>query len=83
MFEYMRAYAEINLDNIKYNVENIQRRIGRDTKILAIIKADGYGHGSIPIAFISPSRLWNSSEVSFSLRHISSRRNLPCTLIAG
>ncbi len=58
MFEYMRAYAEINLDNIKYNVENIQRRIGRDTKILAIIKADGYGHGSIPIAkFLSREKL--------------------------
>ncbi len=58
MFENMRAYAEINLDNIKSNVINIQRRIGEKTKILAIIKADGYGHGSIPIAhFLSREKL--------------------------
>lgn len=58
MFENMRAYAEIDLDNIRYNVENIQRRIGEKTKILAIIKADGYGHGSIPVArFLSRHEL--------------------------
>lgn len=58
MFENMRAYAEINLDNIKFNVMNIQQRIGEKTKILAIIKADGYGHGSIPIArFLSREKL--------------------------
>lgn len=58
MFENMRAYAEINLDNIKSNVINIQRRIGEKTRILAIIKADGYGHGSIPIArFLSKEKL--------------------------
>ena len=58
MFEYMRVYAEINLDHIRFNVKNIQRRIGEETKILAIIKADGYGHGSIPIAkFLSKEKL--------------------------
>lgn len=58
MFEYMRVYAEINLDHIRFNVKNIQRRIGDETKILAIIKADGYGHGSIPIAkFLSKEKL--------------------------
>lgn len=50
MFDNMRTLAEINLDNIRDNVFNIQKHIGKDTKILAVIKADGYGHGSIPIA---------------------------------
>ena len=58
MFENMRAFAEINLDSIRFNVQNIQKHIGEETKILAIIKADGYGHGSIPIAkYLSRERL--------------------------
>lgn len=58
MFENMRAYAEINLDAIRYNLINIQKHIGDKTKILAVIKADGYGHGSIPIAkYLSREKL--------------------------
>lgn len=58
MFENMRAFAEVNLDNIRQNVLNIQKHIGEKTKILAVIKADGYGHGSIPIAkYLSREKL--------------------------
>lgn len=58
MFENMRAFAEINLDSIRQNVLNIQNHIGDSAKILAIIKADGYGHGSIPIAkYLSREKL--------------------------
>ncbi len=44
-----RIYAEIDLDRICENVRNIKARIG-ERKFMAIIKADGYGHGSVPIA---------------------------------
>lgn len=58
VFENLRAYAQINLDNIRHNVEEIQNRVGEDTGILAVIKADGYGHGSIPIArYLSKEKL--------------------------
>lgn len=58
MFENMRTFAEISLDNIRDNVLNIQAHIGEDKKILAVIKADGYGHGSIPIAkYLSREKL--------------------------
>lgn len=58
MFENMRAFAEVNLDNIRQNVLNIQKHIGEKAKILAVIKADGYGHGSIPIAkYLSREKL--------------------------
>lgn len=50
MKEYYRIYAEINLDNICENIKRTREIIQSDTKIMAIIKADGYGHGALPIA---------------------------------
>ena len=50
MFEYERVYAEIDLDAIYKNVVAMKNNIAKDTKILAVIKTDGYGHGAIPIA---------------------------------
>ena len=50
MFEYERVYAQIDLDAIKDNVIAMKKHISNDTKILAVIKTDGYGHGAIPIA---------------------------------
>ena len=37
--------AEIKLSNLKYNFNNIRRRT--KTKIMAVVKADAYGHGMI------------------------------------
>ncbi len=50
MFEYERVYAEIDLDAISQNVSAMKKNIAKDTKILAVIKTDAYGHGAIPIA---------------------------------
>ena len=50
MFEYERVYAEIDLDAICQNVISMKKNIAKETKILAVIKTDGYGHGAIPIA---------------------------------
>lgn len=50
MFEYERVYAEIDLDAIKDNVMAMKKHISAKTRIMAVIKTDGYGHGAIPIA---------------------------------
>lgn len=49
----MRAWAEINLDNIAHNISEIRKKIGADTKLLAVIKADGYGHGYKEVARVA------------------------------
>lgn len=49
-WEYSRVYAEIDLDAIKNNLEHIQKAIDPHTKILAVVKTDAYGHGSVPVA---------------------------------
>ena len=47
---YSRVYARIDLDAIAYNMEQMKRNLKADTKVMAVIKADGYGHGAIQIA---------------------------------
>ena len=37
-------WLEINLDAVKYNVQNIRRLIGKQVKIMGIVKGNGYGH---------------------------------------
>ena len=38
------TYAVINLSNLKKNYINIKRKV-KDVKIMAVVKADAYGHG--------------------------------------
>ena len=45
-----RAWAEIDLSAIGANLDQIRRSIPRETKLLLVLKADAYGHGSVPVA---------------------------------
>jgi len=45
-----RICAYINLDNAVKNMEGFNSLINPETKIMAVIKADGYGHGAVKIA---------------------------------
>jgi len=45
-----RAYITINLNNVIDNVKAVNEKLNNKTKIFAVIKADGYGHGAVPIA---------------------------------
>ena len=46
--EHLRSTrAEINLDNLKYNIDRCRQEIGPDVEPMAIIKADCYGHGAV------------------------------------
>lgn len=48
--KYLRVCANINLDAICDNIKATRKVINHKTKIMAVIKADAYGHGAIPIA---------------------------------
>lgn len=50
MEKYPRGYAKIDLNAILENVQQIKKNLNPDTRIMAVIKSDGYGHGAIPIA---------------------------------
>ena len=46
---YWRTWAEIDLDALKNNVREIQK-LAKDKEMIAIVKANAYGHGAIPVA---------------------------------
>ena len=44
------AFAEIKLTNLEKNVASIRKKIGNGVRILAVVKANAYGHGSVEIS---------------------------------
>ena len=43
------AWAEINLNNLDFNIKNIKAKIGQ-RELIGVIKADAYGHGALKVA---------------------------------
>ena len=50
MKKFERVKAVVSLDAIAHNFEEMKKNIADGTKIVAVIKADGYGHGAEAIA---------------------------------
>lgn len=51
MYQHLRpTWAEINLDNIAHNVQAIKQRLQPGCEIMAVVKADAYGHGAPQVA---------------------------------
>ena len=50
MKRFDRAYAKIHLDRIRQNMEAIKANLDPDTPIIGVVKADGYGHGAVPVS---------------------------------
>lgn len=46
---YQRVYAAIDLDAVHHNMEQMHRNLSAGTRIIGVIKTDGYGHGAVPI----------------------------------
>lgn len=50
-----RTWAEINLDNIAYNMKAIRTALPERTKLLGVVKADAYGHGAVEVSRVLES----------------------------
>lgn len=44
------VWAEINLDNLAHNIKEVRKNTRDDAIVTAVVKANGYGHGSTDIA---------------------------------
>lgn len=44
------TWAEIDLDNLSFNFHSVKKFIGDEIKIMAVVKADAYGHGAVECA---------------------------------
>lgn len=53
MISYMpRVVAQIDVEAIAHNYRQIKKTIPKYTQIMAVVKADGYGHGAVEVAQI-------------------------------
>ena len=50
MKQYNRVYARIDLDHFHHNLNAMHANIDPDTKMIGVIKTDGYGHGAVELA---------------------------------
>ncbi len=44
------AFLEVDLDRLSFNITNIRKKIGKKVEFMAVVKADGYGHGAYQVA---------------------------------
>lgn len=51
MERYSRVYETVNLDAIRQNMEAMKANLKEGTGMIGVVKADGYGHGSVPVAY--------------------------------
>lgn len=45
-----RAWIELDYKNLEHNLKEIERVIPQETKVMAVVKANAYGHGAVPIS---------------------------------
>jgi len=57
--------AEINLDNLKHNLASFRNHLAEKTAIMAVVKADAYGHGSVEVARVALNNSANWLAVAF------------------
>ncbi len=58
MKQYKRVYATVNLDAIRHNMEAMKANIASRTMLCGVVKSDGYGHGSVPVAKAVEDLVW-------------------------
>lgn len=82
MASYSRVRADIDLDAFSHNLNEIERVIDPNTKVIAVIKTDGYGHGAIPLAHMMESRddIWGYAvatvEEGMALRRAGMKKSI-------
>lgn len=50
MKKYRRVHADIDLDAVLFNFDQMSKTVQEGTQIMAVVKTDAYGHGAVPLA---------------------------------
>jgi alanine racemase len=86
LYDGRPTYAEIDLSALKHNYALIRSTIPRKTEILAVVKADAYGHGFMDISRELESLGVNAFGVAFLAEGIQLRKSgcdKPILLLGG
>ncbi|MCL2577557.1 MAG: alanine racemase [Defluviitaleaceae bacterium] len=73
--KYQRVWAEINLAHLSHNLASVRKHITGDANIMGIVKADGYGHGAVPVVNTLLAGGVNSFGVATCEEGVSLREN--------
>jgi alanine racemase len=49
-YRLLKTWAEINLAAVRFNIINIQKKLGKHIELMAIVKCNAYGHGAIEVS---------------------------------
>jgi len=75
VFKHLRpVWAEVDLDKLAHNMREI-RRITKSKKIIAVVKADAYGHGAVDVAPVLLENGANSLAVAMLSEAMELRRS--------
>jgi alanine racemase len=69
------TWIEVDLNAIEYNLKAIKSMVGSGTKILAIVKADAYGHGAVNVSKTLEQNGIDMLGVAFPGEGIELRKN--------
>jgi len=86
LYDGRPTYAEIDLSALKHNYQLIRSSIPKQTEILAVVKADAYGHGFMDISRELESLGVNAFGVAFLAEGIQLRKSgsdKPILLLGG
>jgi alanine racemase len=50
MMPESQTFVEISIPNILHNVRQLKGLLDRNVKFMAVVKADAYGHGAVPVS---------------------------------
>jgi alanine racemase len=45
-----QTFVEVSISNILHNIKELKGLLARDVKFMAVVKADAYGHGAVPVS---------------------------------
>lgn len=49
-YRLLKTWVEINLAAVRFNIINIQKKLGKNIELMAIVKCNAYGHGAIEVS---------------------------------
>ena len=62
-------WAEVDLGAIAHNVRELRRRTDPKAKVMAVVKANGYGHGAVEVARTALANVRRADNPPSGMRH--------------
>ena len=77
---YLRTFAEIDIDAMYHNLDEIKKQVDGKAMICAVVKADGYGHGAVTVAELLADKVdffaVASADEAMELRNSGIKNNI-------